>query len=66
MTASIGVATYPVHGQDPDKLIKAADEALYAAKEAGRNIVSRAQVPTPKQASDEPEATSFPTLVELE
>jgi diguanylate cyclase (GGDEF)-like protein len=66
MTASIGVATYPIHGQDSDELIKAADDALYAAKEAGRNIVSRAQGPTPEQTLDEPEDTSFPALVELE
>jgi diguanylate cyclase (GGDEF)-like protein len=66
MTASIGVATYPIHGQDSDELIKAADDALYAAKEAGRNIVSRAQGPTPEQTFDEPEDTSFPALVELE
>ncbi|HYI44459.1 MAG TPA: sensor domain-containing diguanylate cyclase [Actinomycetota bacterium] len=55
MTASIGVATYPTHGQDPDKLIKAADQALYAAKEAGRNIVSRFQAPALVETFDEAE-----------
>ncbi len=40
-TASFGVAMYPEHiGEDPDKLIKAADEAMYHAKHNGRNHVS--------------------------
>jgi predicted signal transduction protein with EAL and GGDEF domain len=34
---SIGVASYPQHGDSPDGLIRAADEALYQAKEQGRN-----------------------------
>jgi diguanylate cyclase (GGDEF)-like protein len=43
MTVSIGVASSPGAGGDhPDLLIKHADEALYAAKEGGRNRVVRA------------------------
>lgn len=38
-TVSIGVASYPGHGEDIKSLIKACDEALYAAKHKGRNIV---------------------------
>lgn len=37
VTVSIGVAVYPTHGTDPKELIKQADLALYAAKDAGRN-----------------------------
>jgi diguanylate cyclase (GGDEF)-like protein/putative nucleotidyltransferase with HDIG domain len=37
LTISIGVASYPDEGRDPDALIGAADQALYAAKEMGRN-----------------------------
>jgi len=39
LTISIGVATYPQHGSNPDSLIDAADNALYEAKESGRNRV---------------------------
>ena len=37
LTASIGVALYPNDGQDPDTLIRHADQAMYASKQAGRN-----------------------------
>jgi diguanylate cyclase (GGDEF)-like protein len=37
LTCSIGVAVYPVDAQDGVGLIKQADTAMYAAKEAGRN-----------------------------
>ncbi|MGB8716536.1 MAG: GGDEF domain-containing protein, partial [Rhodanobacteraceae bacterium] len=39
VTGSFGVACYPKHAQTGDSLISAADKALYAAKEAGRNRV---------------------------
>jgi two-component system cell cycle response regulator len=43
MTVSGGVASYPGDGVDhPELLIKRADEALYAAKESGRNRILRA------------------------
>ncbi len=37
LTCSIGVALYPLDAQDAVALIKQADTAMYAAKEAGRN-----------------------------
>lgn len=36
-TASIGVALYPGDGKRPSELIKAADTAMYDAKQGGRN-----------------------------
>ncbi|MHB1937189.1 MAG: GGDEF domain-containing protein [Acidobacteriaceae bacterium] len=41
MTVSIGVASWPVHGDGADTLIAAADAALYVAKRSGRNRISR-------------------------
>jgi diguanylate cyclase (GGDEF)-like protein len=37
LTSSIGVSMYPLDAADPVSLIKQADTAMYAAKEAGRN-----------------------------
>ncbi len=41
LTVSIGVATLPGDAESEEKLISAADQALYAAKHAGRNQVRR-------------------------
>lgn len=43
ITASAGVATFPTHASDPQKLIAAADEALYESKRAGRDRVTRSR-----------------------
>ncbi len=37
LTCSVGVSLYPVDSTDPGSIIKQADTAMYAAKEAGRN-----------------------------
>jgi diguanylate cyclase (GGDEF)-like protein len=39
VTISAGTASYPANGTTRDELVKAADAALYAAKQAGRNCV---------------------------
>lgn len=36
-TLSVGIATYPVHAQTVEELIRCADLALYRAKDEGRN-----------------------------
>ena len=41
LTVSVGVATFPDEATGPDELVRAADKALYKAKEAGRNRVDR-------------------------
>ena len=45
VTASIGIATYPIDGDDVDSLVNRADQALYDAKRAGRNRYHLAHVP---------------------
>ena len=45
VTVSAGTATFPENGSIRDDLVKAADAALYAAKQAGRNCVRSAAVP---------------------
>jgi diguanylate cyclase (GGDEF)-like protein len=42
VTLSVGVAEFPGHGDDGERLVAAADDALYRAKEEGRNRVMRA------------------------
>lgn len=50
ITASVGVAVYDGH-PDYERLIKHADEALYEAKERGRNLVVVHQLSAPAPAS---------------
>ena len=45
MTCSIGIAAFPGDGRTPEVLLGAADEALFAAKRAGRNRVVQASGP---------------------
>ena len=37
---SLGVATYPEHGQEAEEIIIKADKALYKSKQNGRNQVN--------------------------
>ena len=43
LSASVGVAFFPEDGDSPKSLMKAADDALYAAKRAGRDRVVLAE-----------------------
>ena len=42
ITVSIGVAVFPDAGDNPQEILKAADQAMYRAKDAGRNRVEAA------------------------
>lgn len=42
ITVSVGVATYPQHGNGVDELIHSVDKAMYESKQKGRNRVSAA------------------------
>jgi len=39
LSASLGIATYPLHGRARTELVQHADSALYSAKRAGRNRI---------------------------
>jgi diguanylate cyclase (GGDEF)-like protein/PAS domain S-box-containing protein len=51
LTASVGVAEFPRHGDSPKELLAAADAALYRAKEEGRDRVVRAESGQPSTVS---------------
>ncbi len=53
MTASFGLATFPLHASSRDTLVVAADRALYSSKRAGRNRVSLPPVESEKYAATE-------------
>ena len=57
LTASIGAAIHPWHGDDVGALMHAADAALYAAKRAGRNTVRLAALPN-TEALSRPETSA--------
>jgi diguanylate cyclase (GGDEF)-like protein len=41
-SASIGVSVYPVHADSKERLMRAADEAMYSAKYSGKNQICSA------------------------
>jgi diguanylate cyclase (GGDEF)-like protein len=47
VTVSIGVSSYPEHGVEIESLIRAADDAMYRAKRAGKNRVFMAGKDSP-------------------
>ena len=51
VTVSIGVAVFPGHGATPSALLRAADDALYAAKREGRDAWRLAPAPAAAPAS---------------
>jgi two-component system cell cycle response regulator len=51
ITASMGVAAYPDHGDDYEQVFEAADTALYISKTKGKNRVTIAQRTGPTRAT---------------
>jgi len=50
LTASFGVAAYPVHAATKEGLVRAADEAMYRVKQSGKNAIAVAgEVPADRQ-----------------
>ena len=49
LTCSIGVASFPIHASTSSYLVIAADRALYAAKQSGKNCVRMAMPANPSQ-----------------
>ncbi len=45
ITASFGLATFPMHGSTPQELIQVADASMYVAKHQGGNTVSSTDQP---------------------
>jgi len=49
ITASFGIASYPLHGSSPQELIQVADASMYLSKHQGGNAVSTADHYDPKE-----------------
>jgi diguanylate cyclase (GGDEF)-like protein len=56
VTVSVGVAVWPDDGREPSALVTAADRALYAAKESGRNrvVMAAGLASAPSSSSETP------------
>ncbi len=52
LTASFGVATFPLHASSPQQLISCADTAMYEAKAANKNCVRFSTGPTSTPRAD--------------
>jgi two-component system, cell cycle response regulator len=52
ISVSAGVACFPEHGKTSDELLRAADMALYRAKELGRDRVEVCDLPAPVPATE--------------
>lgn len=55
VSASIGVSIYPLDDQDPDTLLRHADQAMYEAKQTGKNRYHIYDVAMDKRARDQNE-----------
>lgn len=65
ITASLGVAELPVHAQSATELLRKADEALYQAKNLGRNLVRISGEAIPAKVEPKPPARRQPDPSDL-
>ena len=55
VTASMGVSAFPRDGSTPAELLRAADQALYGAKQTGRDrIIDHGALPPPPDSHPHP------------
>ena len=52
ITASFGIATFPIHGSTPQELIQVADSSMYLAKHQGGNAVFTAEHAAPAEGKE--------------
>jgi len=52
ITASFGIAGYPIHGSTPQELIQVADSSMYLSKHQGGNAVSSAEHCDPEDTKE--------------
>jgi diguanylate cyclase (GGDEF)-like protein len=62
-TASIGIAVYPEHAVNPERLERLADAALYVAKKSGRNRVEVASPASDSGRADLDDEPRWPQAV---
>ena len=55
VSASLGVSIYPIDDEDPDILLRHADQAMYVAKQSGKNRFHIYDVALDKRARDQNE-----------
>ena len=60
LTVSLGVALFPYHADQATTLLREADEALYQAKEAGRDRVVVSDAGAASRGSATPKSRSAP------
>ncbi len=58
MTVSVGLATFPTHAWDKESLLREADDALYKAKNGGKN---RVRAPMQRRAEEAESAVETPS-----
>lgn len=66
VTASIGIALYPEHGNDECTLLKMADKAMYRAKEKGKNQFDYVGANDPASSSQSQQASDLASDVSQE